>query len=157
MVPGLPGPIIVKNICHGGWTPTTSPPTLSDPPIDVSFPSSARMSVSTDGGLSFFDVFLDGPTTVHVSASQDSPSSSYFETEMIQLDLQSTASPVFGPVKIRESPTLQSLGKIRESPSLPSRGGSASGRIGSFFDVFPEISLDDGATWTPASSAVTVT
>src|SRR5437899_5727767 len=49
--------------------------------------------------------------------------------------------------------------KIRESPTLPSRGGTeikgqsdGSQRIGSFFDIFPEVSLDGGATWTAASN-----
>src|SRR5207244_12557307 len=49
-------------------------------------------------------------------------------------------------VMIRESPTRASTGKtsIRQVP-----GGNM---IGSFFDVFPEISLDGGQSWTPASS-----
>ena len=44
---------------------------------------------------------------------------------------------------------------LRESPSLPSRGKTSvqglgrTYRIGSFFDVFTEISLDGGQTWSP--------
>ena len=48
---------------------------------------------------------------------------------------------------------------IRESPTEPSRGGTEidaqSGgtyKINSFFDVFTELSLDGGATWSPATN-----
>jgi hypothetical protein len=48
---------------------------------------------------------------------------------------------------------------IRESPTLPSRGGvqmaqnpDGTFQVSSFFDIFTEISLDGGTSWTPASN-----
>jgi len=50
-----------------------------------------------------------------------------------------------GPLASRESPTLASTGETRITPSP---GGFM---ISSFFDVFTELSLDGGKTWSPAS------
>jgi len=63
---------------------------------------------------------------------------------MLALDL--TASP--GAVlMLRESPTRASLGKT----TIQSQASGGGYRIGSFFDVFTEISLDGGQTWSPSS------
>ncbi len=52
-------------------------------------------------------------------------------------------------IRLRESPTLASTAQIvrRDIP-----GGEY--RIASFFDVFTEMSIDGGATWTPANSSL---
>ena len=62
------------------------------------------------------------------------------------------AIPVFNSL-LANSPRKQIM------PSSPSRGATqidpqsdGSYRIGSFFDIFPEISLDGGQTWSPASN-----
>jgi hypothetical protein len=67
-----------------------------------------------------------------------------FDTEMLSLDLSGGTLPP--GVMLRESPTRASLGKttIRESPTL------GSFYVDSFFDVFTELSIDGGQTWTPA-------
>src|SRR5205807_2775271 len=87
-----------------------------------------------------------------VTPAQDSGDTRYFDTEMLSLSLQGLG----GNILFRESPTLPSLGKLRESPTLQSTGQTAY-RIGSFFDVFTELSLDGGQTWTPANDPITVT
>lgn len=58
-----------------------------------------------------------------------------------------------GPFMIRESPTLPTRGRhfIRESPSRPGRYN-----IGSFFDIFLELSMDGGMTWNPADRSIRV-
>src|SRR5207247_1134427 len=66
-------------------------------------------------------------------------------TEMLRLDISGGTLPV--GVMIRESPTRASTGKTTVRPI---EGGYM---IGSFFDVFPEISVDGGQTWTPAQGA----
>jgi MYXO-CTERM domain-containing protein len=68
-----------------------------------------------------------------------------FVTEMLQMDLN--GSTALGPYLVRESPTLQSLG----STTVTDIGGGLF-RIDSFFDVFTEISIDGGVTWTPDSN-----
>lgn len=54
-----------------------------------------------------------------------------------------------GGIRLRESPTLASTGRIlrRDRPD-------GKFQIASFFDVFTEMSIDGGATWTPASSSM---
>src|SRR5213594_3974693 len=68
---------------------------------------------------------------------------------MLLLDISGGNLPV--TVKIRESPTLASAGKMAIE-----RDADNSFHIDSFFDVFTELSLDDGQSWTPANSAVHV-
>ena len=69
-----------------------------------------------------------------------------FDTEMVSLDL--VGAPFF---EIRESPTKQSLG---QSLVINQPGGKFG--VSSFFDIFTELSLDGGATWQPASGALSV-
>ena len=70
----------------------------------------------------------------------------FFDTEMLGLEISGGTLPP--NVKIRESPTRSSLGQtvITRIP----RGGF---QISSFFDVFTELSLDGGTTWTPSTDA----
>jgi hypothetical protein len=67
-----------------------------------------------------------------------------FNTEMVALDL--SGATVFGPLMIRESPTLASLGQT----TITSIGGGMY-HVDSFFDVFTELSVDGGQTWIPQS------
>ena len=92
------------------------------------------------GFSSFFDVF----TEISLDGSY------IYDTEMLQLDLQGS-HPNGGPFMIRESPTLASTGRYSVQP-LP--GGVY--RIDSFFDIFTEISLDGGQTWTPSDESTRV-
>jgi hypothetical protein len=71
-----------------------------------------------------------------------------FDTEMLSLDLFGIG-PI-GTVAIRESPTKQSLGKHTL------RSDARGYRVSSFFDVFLELSTDDGITWIPASRPMRV-
>jgi hypothetical protein len=53
---------------------------------------------------------------------------------------------------IRESPTLASTGQT----TITDLGGGQF-RIDSFFDVFTELSLDGGQSWSPSNSSQHVT
>jgi hypothetical protein len=72
-----------------------------------------------------------------------------FDTEMLSMSL--TGLSPLGPYMIRESPTLASLGRT----SITDIGGGQY-RIGSFFDVFTELSVDGGATWIPSAGPTRV-
>src|SRR4030095_16220292 len=69
---------------------------------------------------------------------------------MLQCEVSGVTLPP--GVMLRESPTLQSLGKTTIRP-LP---GSTQYAIDSFFDVFTELSNDGVNSWIPSSSKVTV-
>src|SRR4029077_17824028 len=61
---------------------------------------------------------------------------------MLAFDLSGGTLP--GGVMVRESPSKASLGRT-------SVRTSASGyQVSSFFDIFTEVSLDGGATWSPS-------
>ena len=62
--------------------------------------------------------------------------------EMVALQLVSV-QPI--GVRVRESPSLTSSGQMQ----ISSDGSGNGGTFNSFFDVFFELSLDDGNTWQP--------
>jgi hypothetical protein len=80
--------------------------------------------------------------------SFDSGGSSLYDTELVELHLVALNGlpPGISEMRLRESPTRQSLGKT-SNLALPGGGF----RVDSFFDVFFELSLDGGANWVPAS------
>lgn len=111
------------------------------------FPSGALLSLEVPGaGLAH--VTLNGPTRVQRSDPYDSDGDGRMEidTEMLAMDL-SGMSPL-GALKIRESPSLPSHGRIvQQSPGVDYPADS-------FFDVFFDISWDDGINWLPVQQPV---
>ncbi len=63
--------------------------------------------------------------------------------ELVAMSLVSIANPM---LRVRESPTLSSTGTM----TLFSDGSGTGGTFDSFFDVFAELSLDQGQTWVPS-------
>ncbi len=108
----------------------------------------SRQSLSLDGGLSFFDVFFDVTGSVRCDATNTTPTEQFFDTEMLALALSGGGGGSGGSVMIRESPTLPSLGRATMHGSPPD--------ISSFFDVFFELSVDGGQTWSPARSPMRI-
>jgi hypothetical protein len=135
-VPGAPG-----------GTPCTNPPTVLNVPDIENFTSdvSGRYSL-LNGPLTPF--IAPAPCQVSVTLTQVDGGTRTFDTEMLQLNLSGGTLPA--GVMIRESPTLASTGRttIRES----SKGGFV---IDSFFDIFVEVSLDGGGSWTPETNGPT--
>ncbi len=114
---------------------------------------------------SFFDIFvevsLDGlpgspfadpaaPAYVRYINTNEPPPVKQYVSEMHQLDIAGGTLPA--EVMLRESPLLTSGGN-----TTVENLGDGNWRIDSFFDVFFELSLDDGNTWLPASNAVRIT
>ncbi|HTK83173.1 MAG TPA: T9SS type A sorting domain-containing protein [Bacteroidota bacterium] len=132
--------IIIRDVSHEKFL-TNDPPPAAE--TTHTFGSGVTMEISTDGGMTFNPSGASGDVTVHIKHKNNDPSTNtdYYETEMLALDLNG------GPgVMVRESPSLPSKGKtsIRQLP-----GGQYA--IGSFFDVFTELSTDGGMTWSPAT------
>jgi hypothetical protein len=130
--------IVIRDVRHRFFTHNFTPPPLGTTSNET-FSSELDYNLSTDGGATFHPATGTANVTVQVTHSQDSGGTSTFNTEMTQLDLNS------GGLMLRESPTLQSTGQTTIRP-VP--GGYM---ISSFFDIFTEVSLDGGATWTPSS------
>jgi hypothetical protein len=133
---------------------------FTEPPPGVALPVSPGV-VQVN---SFFDVFaefdfdllLSPPPVAHHHAPAPMstsvmrlnglpPGDPVFATEILQLDISGGTLP--GGIMVRESPTRASLGRH----ALTELGGGLY-LIDSFFDVFTELSIDGGQTWTPGSS-----
>lgn len=128
-----------------------------------------RMAPPPDGPPavdSFFDVFTE-LTFQAPGVSQTGPLSAngawsiqrrpglppgepvVYDTEMLAMNLQGSALPP--GVLIRESPTLPSRGLTTITELA---GGMY--RIDSFFDVFTELSIDGGQSWTPGAQPLRI-
>lgn len=137
--------------------------------IDSFFDVFTELSRAAPPGLgsaridSFFDVFVgsdfgtaSGPIQflssdvqcdIETQAVADDGVTQTFDTEMLSMSLSGGGLPA--GVRVRESPTLQSLGRT----TMTDVGGGLY-RIDSFFDVFTELSIDDGQTWMPSSGSL---
>ena len=142
--------ILISNITHRAFTAHYPPPTVGS--VNETFGSKVDLRYSTDGGRTFQDFTGDANCTVSVTrvgpqvkgAVARIAGDEVFQTEMLQLDLSGGNLPP--NVRLRESPTLASIGQTTITPAA---GGFM---VSSFFDVFTEISLDGGNTWSPSST-----
>jgi hypothetical protein len=141
--PAIPYPnnIFTRNYFHFGLLPCPPPPILNERIIYAS-PGFVRFEVSLNGGRDYRQVSAEANTTVRLAHTADVEAIRFFDTEMLQLDIFGGDLPA--GVRLRVSPTQRSLGNasIEDVP-----GGFS---LSSFFDIFTEISLDDGETWAAA-------
>ena len=97
-----------------------------------------------DGGETWMDATAESDASVRVQASP--PPDDGYDAEILALLARGNLGP--RPFMIRESPTKASVGRT----SI--RTGSGQTMVSSFFDVFTELSLDGGQTWTPADTEI---
>jgi len=138
--PGLP--VVFANAVHDSFT-ACDPAPLSLGTTVHSYGSVVH-GIITLGASPARPFSASALVTVRVTSIGTIGSTRYFDTEMLQLDISGGTLPA--GVRIRESPTIASLGKTDISPF---GGGFA---IDSFFDVFTELSLDGGQQWVPSQS-----
>ncbi|PWU17532.1 MAG: hypothetical protein C5B50_11160, partial [Verrucomicrobia bacterium] len=132
--------IVIRDVRHRFFTANLPPPPLGTSQTHV-FNSEVDYEVSFDNGATFAPASGTANVQVHVTHSQDANGFSYYNTEMLQLDLTGNG------FMLRESPTLQSTG---QTTIRPVAGGYM---VSSFFDIFTEVSTDGGASWQPAQQS----
>jgi len=127
------------------------PPCLSCPAQTYQFPAILSFQYSTDGGKFFADGSVDVMNTVMAQQTMVDSDTRFFDAEILSIKVQPGATQL--PILLRESPTKASLGKttVRNGPSL-----SRPFLVSSFFDVFIEVSLDGGKTWSGVQDPVQV-
>ena len=127
------------------------PPPVGGAQVDSFFDIFTEISLEVPGSTT---AIRESPTRQSIGFTDNSsslpPDQRAIDTEMLQLDLSGGTMPP--GVMIRESPTKQSLGRT----SITDIGGGQF-QIHSFFDVFTELSIDGGQTWTPASGPLHLT
>ena len=111
--------------------------------VNVTSPGRCSGEISLDGGASFAG--WSGACTGELRLTPSSTGAGGYDTEMLSLSISSSTLPP--GVMIRESPTRASTGRC--APTVLSDGRCS---IDSFFDVFTELSLDNGNTWMPQTS-----
>src|SRR5262249_36408125 len=136
--------IIITNVSHDRFLQNQPPPPPGGNQTE-NFDSSIHGLISMDGGASFQQFAAPAHVSVLVNSSQDSGSTRFFNTEMLSLSL--SGGPWPGGVMWREGPTLASIGRTSVRPT------PGDYRIGSFFDIFTEISTDGGTSWSPSVTA----
>ena len=134
--------IIIRDVKHRFFTESLPPPPLGQSQVHT-FGSQVDMEVSLDGGQTFRPSRAPAAVTVRLAHTRDEGTTQIFDTEMLQLDIQGGDLPA--GVMLRESPTRQSQGGTAITPL-----SDGTNRIGSFFDIFTELSLDGGQNWSPA-------
>jgi len=143
--PGFSAPyangIIISNVTHYGFTANNPPPAPGGTVVH-SFGSEVEFQVSVDGGVTFSQQRAPANTSVRVTHMADAEGTRYFETEMLQLDVSGGTLPP--QVRVRESLARGSLGRTHIRPA------SGGAMVGSYFDIFTDVSLDGGQTWAPA-------
>jgi hypothetical protein len=133
--------IYIKDVIHSGFTQSFAPPPPGGSDTHT-FGSAVTGLFSIDGGLTYQSFSASGLTTVRIDSGVDSGNIRNFNTEMLQLDISGGTLPA--GLMLRESPTLASTGLT----SVADFGDGTYG-IDSFFDVYPELSLDGGINWFP--------
>jgi hypothetical protein len=119
------------------------PPCLICPPDFYDIPTQLSFEVSSDGGQTFAAMSIPVQTRLTARHSEDTADTRFFDVELLALSPMNV--PPGTQVMLRESPTRASTGKTSVR-SLPAPAGGY--RISSFFDVFTEVSLDGGQTWS---------
>ena len=132
----------LSNPVHAGFTACVNPP-------------AAGSQLESFGSTVAFDLSINGGPLLHLSAmaavsvvvtfDHAMGATRFFDTEMTQLDISGGSLPP--GVLVRESPTLASTGQT----SIEDLGGGLF-KIDSFFDIFTELSLDNGTNWIPSTN-----
>ena len=93
---------------------------------------------------SFFDVFTE--LSLRVTPGTHTATTGTFQTEILSMDL----SGLTGPVRI--DPTIDPIRMSTGHVTVLKREDGEF-HIDSFFDVFTELSLDNGTTWMPSAGS----
>jgi hypothetical protein len=136
--------VIISNVAHRIFTQGILPP-IPGAPQTHNFSSTIELQISMDTGLTWQPVVItNAGVTVQVGWNSTVGNEWIYTNNMRALSASGSGLPA--GVKIRQSTMSPSLGQTH---IWPTPGGYW---ISSFFDVYTELSIDNGLTWAPASS-----
>ncbi len=136
--------VIISNTAWRVFSQGILPP-IPGAPQTHNFNATFEMEISMDTGLTWQSVVVTNVgNTVQVGWNSTVGNEWIYTNNMRAFSASGSGLPA--GVKIRQSTMSPSLGQTR---IYPTPGGYW---ISSFFDVYTELSLDNGLTWAPASS-----
>jgi hypothetical protein len=137
--------IIIQNWSNHFFSSSIVPPPPGGLPVVHNFNSQTEFEITFDGGATFQPVTANAANTIQISYSGSVGGEDTYKIEILQMSVSGGGLPP--GVMIRESPTLASVGQT----NIKTVSGGY--RISSFFDIFTEISVDNGASWLPSGSS----
>ena len=142
--------LIANRAIHWGWLRTFTPPDVLGASTNEVFNSMATFTgvqYSTDNGTTWISVGdFSAPALTTILVTNVGPLS--YDTEMTGLDID--FSTPLGLVKIKEDPARASTGHTTLTWNSVKNGYE----VDSFFDVYTEISFDNGGSWTQSDGPV---
>jgi hypothetical protein len=143
------GPYILSNPIHRAFTTCTAPPTIVGNSTTDVFSSIVQGNLSVNG-VNMGLVSGNAQVMVQVTLASVNGPVSLFNTQITQLNVSNFAG---NPnIFIRIDPGTPSVGQTTETNL-----GGGNFQISSFFDIFTDLSVDGGATWTPATGSTHMT
>jgi hypothetical protein len=147
-VQALAGLIQLTDVVHYGFGNCSTPPSYMGDTINEFFSSQVAGNLSVDGGQTFIHVCAPAFVWVWVQNAGVVNGIRNFNTEMMELDMSGGDLPA--GYMVRESPTLTSTGLTTI------KGVPGDYTITSYFNIYIELSNDNGAFWIPADSVAHV-
>jgi hypothetical protein len=139
--------VLISNVTQRAVTETQPPPPIGTSATRT-FNSEVDFDLSLNNGASFSRVSAPAQITVNLQAVGGSGGVQNFDTEMLQLNISGGSLP--SGVQVRAGTSQLSTG---QTTFTPTSGGYM---VSSFFDIFTEVSLDGGQTWSPATQSTHV-
>ena len=138
------GMIDLSDASHYGFSSCFAPPVNIGDTTTHSFSSMALGTVHVTSGPTFI-MNSPGQVTVQVIFVSQNGNLRTFANEMTQLDISGGTLPA--GALIRESPVNSSTGQT----TIELVGSTYT--INSYFDVWTDVSMDNGATWIPCDTS----
>ncbi|MDB6056632.1 MAG: hypothetical protein JWO95_476, partial [Verrucomicrobiales bacterium] len=142
--------VVMSNVVVQNFNKPVSLPQPGDPPQTNRLYCQTICDLSLDGGQTYLYHHAQGELVYRVASA--GPNTALYDTEILQLNISGGDLP--NGVMLRESPSKASLGRTSVRSASTSNGGTIF-EISSFFDIFTEISLDGGQTWTASDASMT--
>ncbi len=139
----------IRNVAVVNSMPSSPLPPLQ---FNYTYPWLSELwgEMTTDWGLTWQTVNVPTTENVYIQPWDDEGTARFCNLEKTSWTIQGGNLPA--SFMLRESPTRPSTGRVWTNPA---EGSLYS--IGSFFDIFLELSRDGGLTWEPADRLLTLT
>lgn len=139
--------IQVNNLDLMNFSANIPPPTIFSGTVSSFFDVFVDLSIDFNGGP-FGPATTTGLVTEQITSAELGTNATLYSAQMTQMDI----SGLPGGIQLRIDPVTPSTG-----PTAITSVGINEFGISSFFDIFTDISLDGGNTWTPALNAPALT